>query len=136
MESLWIRLAVFSSTGPRRHFKVLYLIFKMNKNYIGNKIFMNELQMDQRRVWWPARFVHMHDLNKIFLLKNWIHRNKVIITENGWSDRGELEDDDRIQYHHDHFQQMLDVVLNSECNLKGYAAWSIIDNFEWTSGYT
>lgn len=60
----------------------------------------------------------------------------MIITENGWSDRGELEDDDRIEYHHDHFQQILDVLLNSESNLKGYAAWSIIDNFEWTSGYT
>lgn len=62
--------------------------------------------------------------------------NIVLITENGWSDRGEFEDNDRIEYLHDHLQQALDVVLNAESNLKGYTVWSIIDNFEWTSGYT
>lgn len=60
----------------------------------------------------------------------------MIITENGWTDRGELEDNGRIEYLHDHFEQALDVVLNSGCNLKGYTVWSIIDNFEWTRGYT
>lgn len=60
----------------------------------------------------------------------------MIVTENGWSDRGEIEDNDRIEYLHDHLQQLLDVVLNAESNLKGYTVWSIIDNFEWTSGYT
>ena len=60
----------------------------------------------------------------------------MIITENGWSDRGELEDNDRIEYLRDHLEQALDVILNSESNLKGYAVWSVIDNFEWSSGYT
>lgn len=45
---------------------------------------------------------------------------EVFITENGWSDRGEMEDDERISYLHDHLEQVLDVVLDNECNLKGY----------------
>lgn len=49
------------------------------------------------------------------------------ITENGWSDRGQLEDDDRIQYLRDHLQQIQDVVLNNECSLKGYAGRNQLD---------
>lgn len=45
---------------------------------------------------------------------------EVFITENGWSDDGNLDDRGRISYLHDHLQQILEVVLNNECNLKGY----------------
>lgn len=94
-------------------------------------------------------------------LIRWIKREynnpDVFITENGWSDRGELEDDGRIEYLHDHLKEIQNVVINKECNLKGYisksnvkihcniskysityyiAVWSAIDNFEWTNGYT
>ena len=44
----------------------------------------------------------------------------MFITENGWSDTGELEDDGRVEYLHDHLEEVLDVVLNDESNLKGY----------------
>lgn len=46
---------------------------------------------------------------------------EVIITENGWADRGGLDDYDRVEYLHDHLEQVLDVVLNEQINLKGYA---------------
>lgn len=69
-------------------------------------------------------------------LKKEYNNPEVIITENGWSDRGELVDNGRIEYLHDHLKSILDVVLNEECNLKGYTVWSIIDNFEWAQGYT
>lgn len=80
-----------------------------------------------------------------FLLSNfhvirWIKNNynnvPVIITENGWSDTGELEDNGRIEYYHNHLQQVQDAILNDGCNVKGFTAWSIIDNFEWAMGYT
>lgn len=45
----------------------------------------------------------------------------MLITENGWADRGGLDDNDRVEYLHDHLEQVLDVVLNEESNLKGYA---------------
>lgn len=45
---------------------------------------------------------------------------EVYITENGWSDNGELNDVDRIEYYRLHLEEILSVVLNNECNLKGY----------------
>nr|QZZ63296.1 myrosinase 4 [Contarinia nasturtii] len=61
---------------------------------------------------------------------------EVIMTENGWPDDGQLEDDGRIAYFHDHLEKVLDAIQNDDCNVKGYTAWSLIDNFEWHSGYT
>lgn len=60
----------------------------------------------------------------------------VIITENGWVDSGELQDDDRVEYYQKHLQQVQNAILNDGCNVKGYTAWSIIDNFEWRNGFT
>lgn len=45
----------------------------------------------------------------------------MIVTENGWSDNGDgLNDTGRIEYLRDHISQILNVVLNDECNIKGY----------------
>ncbi|XP_055845443.1 myrosinase 1-like [Episyrphus balteatus] len=60
---------------------------------------------------------------------------EVIITENGWSDDGDLEDDDRIHFIKSHMQAALNAV-NDGCNVTGYTVWSLIDNFEWQRGYT
>lgn len=59
-----------------------------------------------------------------------------MITENGWPDNGELEDDGRIEYYRAHLQQLQGAILNDGCNVKAFTAWSIIDNFEWECGYT
>ncbi|XP_055912233.1 myrosinase 1-like [Eupeodes corollae] len=60
---------------------------------------------------------------------------EVIITENGWSDKGTLEDDNRIQYIKSHLQAVLNAI-NDGSNISGYTYWSLIDNFEWKSGYS
>ncbi|KAL4702048.1 hypothetical protein ACJJTC_012496 [Scirpophaga incertulas] len=59
----------------------------------------------------------------------------VFITENGWSTAGGLLDDDRVRYYRNYLTALLDA-LNQGCNVKGYTAWSLIDNFEWKQGYT
>lgn len=72
-------------------------------------------------------------------LLNWI-RNKynnptVIISENGFSDDGELYDDKRIDYIKTHLASVMRAIERG-CNIVGYTIWSIIDNFEWIKGYT
>ena len=73
-------------------------------------------------------------------LLKWIRREydnpEVIITENGWSDDGQLLDTGRIDYLKGHLQAVLDAIHFDHCNVTGYAHWSIIDNFEWLQGYT
>lgn len=61
---------------------------------------------------------------------------EVIVTENGWSDKGQINDIERITYLRDHVQAVLDATVVDRCRVTGYAIWSIIDNFEWEDGYT
>lgn len=60
----------------------------------------------------------------------------MFITGNGWSDEGELNDQDRIEYLREHLREVLKVVLNKECNVIGYTVWSLIDTFELRDGLT
>ncbi|KHN85171.1 Beta-glucosidase 6 [Toxocara canis] len=73
---------------------------------------------------------------------NYIRENynnvTVIITENGCMDQpGEdLEDETRVSYLFEHLK-MLSLAINEDhCNVIGYTLWSLMDNFEWSSGYT
>uniref|UniRef100_A0A915B4G7 Beta-glucosidase n=1 Tax=Parascaris univalens TaxID=6257 RepID=A0A915B4G7_PARUN len=62
----------------------------------------------------------------------------VMITENGCMDTpGEdFNDKTRISYLSEHLQ-MLSLAINEDhCNVVGYTLWSLMDNFEWSSGYT
>lgn len=75
----------------------------------------------------------LHDL--LVWIKDKYNNPQVLITENGWSDSGEIEDDDRITYMRDHLKAISRAIKDG-CNVKAYTVWSIIDNFEWTAGYT
>lgn len=67
-------------------------------------------------------------------IKNKYGNPEVLITENGFSDKGELEDEGRIKYMKDHLAAVSEAI-EAGCNVTGYTVWSIIDNFEWLSGY-
>jgi len=62
------------------------------------------------------------------------------ITENGsaWYDYvtqdGTVEDYERLQYLRDHLVA-LHAAIADGVNLRGYFAWSLLDNFEWAEGY-
>jgi beta-glucosidase/6-phospho-beta-glucosidase/beta-galactosidase len=59
----------------------------------------------------------------------------VLITENGTSDEGTIDDVYRIEYLKSHLAAVARAIEQG-CNVIGYTVWSIVDNFEWTKGYT
>ncbi|XP_068894407.1 myrosinase 1-like [Tenebrio molitor] len=71
---------------------------------------------------------------------NWISKTydnpEIFITENGFSDTGGLEDDRRINYYKEYLSSLLEAILDDGVNVTRYTAWSLMDNFEWTRGYS
>ncbi|XP_033229069.1 myrosinase 1-like [Belonocnema kinseyi] len=59
----------------------------------------------------------------------------IYVTENGYADHGSLNDHERLKYYYAYLKEML-VAINDGCNVKGYTAWSFLDDFEWRGGYT
>ncbi|CAG7719799.1 unnamed protein product [Allacma fusca] len=60
------------------------------------------------------------------------------VTENGFADwySDGPNDPERTNYYRTYINEMLKATKIDGVNLKGYAAWSLIDNFEWNEGYT
>ena len=65
----------------------------------------------------------------------------IIVTENGasWPDEvdedGRIRDLDRYTYYHDHLSALLQARAEG-ADIRGYMAWSLMDNFEWGYGYS
>ncbi|XP_044265974.1 myrosinase 1-like [Tribolium madens] len=73
-------------------------------------------------------------------LINWVDKTynhpEIVITENGFSDYGELDDEGRILYYQNYLSNILEAIKEDGINVTGYTAWSLMDNFEWLNGYT
>ncbi|XP_031491977.1 beta-glucosidase 6 [Nymphaea colorata] len=77
-------------------------------------------------------------------IKNKYGNPTVIITENGMDDSNNpliplkeaLKDEKRIKYHNDYLTNLLAAIKEDGCNVKGYFVWSLLDNWEWTAGFT
>ncbi len=65
----------------------------------------------------------------------------MLVTENGaafadqWDGRNPVRDERRVQYLRDHIDA-LERALRQGIPLGGYFLWSLLDNFEWTDGYS
>ncbi|OWR49280.1 seminal fluid protein CSSFP028 [Danaus plexippus plexippus] len=71
---------------------------------------------------------------------NWI-KNKydnpiVFITENGIALERGLTDRRRVNYIDAYLRALHAAILKDNCQVIGYTYWSLIDNFEWTRGYS
>ncbi|XP_019166357.1 PREDICTED: beta-glucosidase 40-like [Ipomoea nil] len=62
----------------------------------------------------------------------------VLITENGMDNAKDasLDDTKRINYHNDYLTNLLAAIKEDGCNVKGYFAWSLLDNWEWNAGFS
>ncbi|KAH1032641.1 hypothetical protein J1N35_044815 [Gossypium stocksii] len=68
----------------------------------------------------------------------------VIVTENGMDDlnspfisiKRALKDVKRIEYHRDYLSNLSAAIREDKCDVRGYFVWSLLDNWEWNSGYT
>lgn len=78
--------------------------------------------------------------NVLLKVKNEYGNPPVYITENGCAAldvpdaNGYVQDRERVAYLRRHLIAAHDA-LQAGANLKGYFVWSLMDNFEWTSGY-
>ncbi|XP_057531057.1 beta-glucosidase 40 [Amaranthus tricolor] len=78
-------------------------------------------------------------------IKNKYGNPTVYITENGMDDPGNtpfkslkdtLKDEKRIRYYSGYLENLAAAINEDGCNVKGYFAWSLLDNWEWAAGYT
>jgi beta-glucosidase len=85
---------------------------------------------------WPAairRLVHRVD-------RDYGHP-AIYITENGCADGtgpgadGRVHDESRLDYLAGHLGQLARAIEEG-CDVRGYFAWSLLDNFEWAAGYS
>ena len=79
---------------------------------------------------------------------NWIQKRynpqMIYVTENGVDAPGEssmpisqaLNDTFRVNYLHDYLTEVSNAVMQDGVNVKAYFVWSMMDNFEWTNGYS
>ena len=65
----------------------------------------------------------------------------IYVTENGQAAKDKEERDaavwdlDRMEYYRTHLE-MISRAISSGADVRGYFAWSLMDNFEWASGYS
>ncbi|EIE27639.1 beta-glucosidase [Coccomyxa subellipsoidea C-169] len=81
------------------------------------------------------------------LMLNWVNDRyqpkEIIVTENGMSMKGEdampmpqaLQDTQRVNFYRDYIAAATEAVTIDKVPMTGYFAWSLLDNFEWGSGY-
>ncbi|KAI8897251.1 coniferrin beta glucosidase [Globomyces pollinis-pini] len=77
-----------------------------------------------------------------YITKQYGNRD-IYVTENGFSVFEEpwmsvelaLKDTARVDYHH-HYLAAMQRSISKGSKVKGYMAWTLIDNFEWAAGYT
>ncbi|CAG4979423.1 unnamed protein product [Parnassius apollo] len=60
----------------------------------------------------------------------------IIVTENGFADFDGEDDKARVSYYRHYLNALLHSIHEDRTNVRGYFAWSLMDNFEWDEGYT
>ncbi|KAI3376463.1 hypothetical protein L3Q82_016929, partial [Scortum barcoo] len=80
-----------------------------------------------------------HGLRKLLkYVKDTFNNPAVYITENGFSQVGplQIEDAQRSEFYKDTILEVAKAIQEDGVNLRGYFAWSLLDNFEWADGFS
>ncbi|XP_039120839.1 beta-glucosidase 12-like isoform X2 [Dioscorea cayenensis subsp. rotundata] len=89
-------------------------------------------------------YVYPPGIRNLLLYTKMKYKNPVIyITENGVDEYNNatlsleeaLKDDMRIDFYNKHLF-FVNMAIKEGVDVRGYFAWSLLDNFEWTNGYT
>ncbi|XP_075999795.1 cytosolic beta-glucosidase isoform X1 [Genypterus blacodes] len=69
-------------------------------------------------------------------IKDTCNNPAVYITENGFAQVGplQIEDERRCEFYKDTILEVAKAVGEDKVNVRGYFAWSLLDNFEWADG--
>jgi beta-glucosidase len=84
---------------------------------------------------WPRA---LHDV--VLRITREFERPRIEITENGCSYRdgpgtdGRVRDERRIEFHRGYLEALARAI-EAGADVRGYHAWSLLDNFEWSEGY-
>ncbi|KAI8790277.1 lactase-phlorizin hydrolase [Biomphalaria glabrata] len=106
--------------------------------YFNDQKVLESKDPSWRTSYWPYSFINPLGMRKIL---NWMRKEygnvTIYITENGAGDgNGTLNDNHRILYLQDYINNVLKAIQLDKINIKGYTLWSLMDNFEWSSGYS
>jgi beta-glucosidase len=110
------------------------------RTVLGSKGFVNKVPgSEYTDMGWevhpPALYRLLMKLNKDYNLP------PIFITENGCAvpdlltPEGHVHDERRIKYMHDHLIAIRRAMLDG-VHVRGYFAWSLLDNFEWQHGFS
>ncbi|KAJ0094905.1 hypothetical protein Patl1_17280 [Pistacia atlantica] len=85
-------------------------------------------------------YVYPEGIQEVLLYtKKKLNKTVIYITENGVDELNDgklsLEDNMRIDYYSRHLSNVQSAIKKG-VNVRGYFAWSLLDNFEWGDGYT
>ena len=98
---------------------------------------VNLEEVERTHIGWE---VHPEALLKLLTdLNQTYHLPPIYITENGAAvdDQlvgGKIDDEQRYRYYQNHLS-MVDQAIKLGVDIRGYFAWSLMDNFEWAEGY-
>ncbi|MEF3355300.1 GH1 family beta-glucosidase [Paenibacillus sp. GYB006] len=124
---------------PIDHLGINYYTMSVDRyNPDGGILQMEPLDMGLVRtdIGWPVEsrglYEALHHLQKYGNIDIYITENGACI--NDGVENGEVKDFRRISYLQQHIVQVHRAISDG-INLKGYMAWSLMDNFEWAEGY-